>query len=515
MLLNEYHTSKRYSEAIMEIGIKNDRRRNGFMVFLMFIVLYAVIHFSLYGNTALGSLVFSLLYALLCFLFLYLNRISLSPKALPLLVLSLVFLSQLYLCSNLYLRKIALLAFFFTFVFYLYTGIKGNLYSQKADPVPEEMLRCFACDLMIKTPAVQKEDFFSRIGKSIVFSVFWKVALGLILGAPIFLFAFLMLSYDESFVTLIDGIFSITLPEISETAIALFYTVVLFAYLWIVIRSLTKNQEEILSDYGMLETFVRKLNFVPSVTVLAAAVPLLGVYILFFASQWKYYTSAFYGVLPEGYSYAEYARDGFFQLCAVSAVNFAFLLGCAWFVKRKTRADDVIIKGITLALSICSLILVATALSKMYLYVREYGLTPLRVYSTWGMIVLALLFIFFAIKALLRRMPFYSLCILTVLILLAVLVGINPDERIASYNVSGYLNDTIDTIDLYFLEELGDASVPSLVRLGDNKTDLPEKEKYDGIMEELREDYSKGARSDIPWYELTSNYMKSRDSLGI
>ena len=160
MLLNEYHTSKRYSEAIMEIGIKNDRRRNGFMVFLMFIVLYAVIHFSLYGNTALGSLVFSLLYALLCFLFLYLNRISLSPKALPLLVLSLVFLSQLYLCSNLYLRKIALLAFFFTFVFYLYTGIKGNLYSQEADPVPEEMLRCFACDLMIKTPAVQKEDFF-------------------------------------------------------------------------------------------------------------------------------------------------------------------------------------------------------------------------------------------------------------------------------------------------------------------------------------------------------------------
>ena len=177
---------------------------------------------------------------------------------------------------------------FFTFVFYLYTGIKGNLYSQKADPVPEEMLRCFACDLMIKTPAVQKEDFFSRIGKSRVFSVFWKVALGLILGAPIFLFAFLMLSYDESFVTLIDDIFSITLPEISETAIALFYTVVLFAYLWIVIRSLTKSQEEIISDYGMLETFVRKLNLVPSVTVLAAAVPLRGVYILFFASQHRY-----------------------------------------------------------------------------------------------------------------------------------------------------------------------------------------------------------------------------------
>lgn len=54
---------------------------------------------------------------------------------------------------------------------------------------------------------------------------------------------------------------------------------------------------------------------VPAVAICSALTPLILIYLLFFACQLPYYMSAFGGVLPDGYSYSGYARQGFLN-CA-------------------------------------------------------------------------------------------------------------------------------------------------------------------------------------------------------
>lgn len=51
------------------------------------------------------------------------------------------------------------------------------------------------------------------------------------------------------------------------------------------------------------------------------------------------------------------------------------------------------LKIMTVILSVFTLILIATAQSKMFLYIKEYGLTPKRVYTSWLMFILAAVFV--------------------------------------------------------------------------------------------------------------------------
>ena len=195
---------------------------------------------------------------------------------------------------------------------------------------------------------------------------------------------------------------------------------------------------------------------------------------VFFISQWDYYTLAFYGVLPDGYSYAEYAREGFFQLCAVSTVNLLMMLGCTWFIRLHGKISRIILKVITIANSVCSLILILTAASKMYLYILEYGLTPLRVYSSWAMIVLAVIFLLFIAKQINDKLPLYSLCIVCTTILFLALCICDPDTKIATYNTNQYISGNLERVDIDLLIDLGDSAVPALVNLYDFYHNLPE-----------------------------------------
>lgn len=104
-------------------------------------------------------------------------------------------------------------------------------------------------------------------------------------------------------------------------------------------------------------------------------------YVLFMVLQGSYLFSGFTGTLPEDFTYAEYAREGFFQLCGISAGNLLLLLGVHLFTKGGCQASPWL-KGLSVALCACTLLLLSTAASKMGMYLLAYGLTPLRLVST-------------------------------------------------------------------------------------------------------------------------------------
>lgn len=110
-------------------------------------------------------------------------------------------------------------------------------------------------------------------------------------------------------------------------------------------------------------------------------------YVAFFILQGSYLFGAFVGKLPEGFIVAEYARQGFFEMCKVMVVNYALL----WLATRMVNADGGggrVFRIFCLVLLAESLIFSLIAFSKLALYISVYGFTPLRLQSTWLVCVL-------------------------------------------------------------------------------------------------------------------------------
>ena len=136
----------------------------------------------------------------------------------------------------------------------------------------------------------------------------------------------------------------------------------------------------------------RIFRFVPDIAVLTFGMIVSAVYVLFIGLQARYLFSAFFGILPEAYTYAQYARQGFFELCVIALLNASFLTamnGCAKTPRRKNRGL-LLENGILGALT---LLLLATAASKLGMYIVAYGFTVKRCISSVFLIWLFLVFI--------------------------------------------------------------------------------------------------------------------------
>ncbi len=125
-----------------------------------------------------------------------------------------------------------------------------------------------------------------------------------------------------------------------------------------------------------------KLRKVPNavwVALLAAFAILYGV---FFAVQGRYLFGAFTRTLPEDFTVAEYARQGFFELLKVMALNFLLL----WIALRsagQSGKTHLPLKLMATILLTEGLLFAVVAASKLGLYIDCFGLTPLRLQSAW------------------------------------------------------------------------------------------------------------------------------------
>ncbi len=99
------------------------------------------------------------------------------------------------------------------------------------------------------------------------------------------------------------------------------------------------------------------------------------VFILFLISEISKLTINFLK-LPVEYTYAQYAREGFFQLLMVTSINFIVLL--YFLYKTEIIKKSNLIKNLLLLLIGFSIILIFNSYYRMFLYVGAYGLTILR-----------------------------------------------------------------------------------------------------------------------------------------
>lgn len=238
-----------------------------------------------------------------------------------------------------------------------------------------------------------------------------------------------------------------------------------------------------------LETF----RFAPGVTVFSAMTALNMIYLVFFLAQASYLFSAFEGSLPQTMTYAEYARRGFFELCAVSAINLAVIAG-AHLIAKHDRIK--ILRGETIALCIFTIALLATAMSKMGMYISYYGLTQLRVYTSWFMVLLLAFFIIILLRQF-KNFQGTRAAFVSFLILFMALSYGNIDGLIAKYNIERYQAGTLESVDLESMSYLSDAAVPELYRLYQETEDARFKQDIKAaILGDLIEEHNGSVASD-------------------
>lgn len=276
-----------------------------------------------------------------------------------------------------------------------------------------------------------------------------------------------LLSYDEAFAGLLKKLFSDDpLNALALRLSALIWGMALAVLAMSIVRASREHRLSGVLTQEKTKALGLRLRFLPEVMGAAMVVPLLLLYGLFFFSQLPVYTAAFTGVLPEGYTYAGYAREGFFQLCAVCAINALLCLGLSMFTKK----GRLVMKGLLLVLCLCSLVLGATACSKMVLYIGSYGLTPKRVYASWAMVLLMGGFLLALVGAVVKKLPLVKCLTVLFFLLFGGLCLVNTDGRIADYNVTAYEQGRLPLVDMKALTELGDAAVPAAARLAADET---------------------------------------------
>lgn len=191
------------------------------------------------------------------------------------------------------------------------------------------------------------------------------------------------------------------------------------------------------------------------------------VYILFVLSQLAYFFSAFSGVLPEEFTYADYARRGFFDMCRVSALNLVFIALALMLTKKNEKgALPPSTRIFTLCAALFSVMLTAISAAKMIMYIQNYGLTVLRVSTSVFMLWLFIVTILISIRILNARFSYMKiLSIVTAVILFCVsFVGINT--TVSKYNYYRYSSGISEEIDVYTICGLtGGAGVPELIKL--------------------------------------------------
>ncbi|MDR1194814.1 MAG: DUF4173 domain-containing protein [Peptococcaceae bacterium] len=324
-----------------------------------------------------------------------------------------------------------------------------------------------AWDSLLAVPLGHFTSFFAvfgagvkgkRGGRGVAFAL-----LGVFLTLPAFLLVSAMLSdADAAFELIWLRLGQRITAELAENAFKVLLSIPATLYLFGLLYGTAAREGLAWREPERAAALAGRCRWLPGAMVAGGITPLLLVYIVFFCSQMAYFLNAFRGLLPAGIGYAEYARRGFFELCAVSGINLAFI-GLMAFFTRRDAAGRGVEKIYTVALSLFSVGLIMISLRKMLLYIDYYGLTPRRLSTSWFMLFLLLVFVLAVVRLFRPSLNVVKGAVAAGGIMLLLFCYGNTNGWIADYNVAAYREGRLEQLDLSLLHSLGDITTSSLL----------------------------------------------------
>lgn len=311
----------------------------------------------------------------------------------------------------------------------------------------------------------------------------FMILLGIIISVP-FLLIFLSLfaSADPIFESYIDSIaefFHFDLASCVFNLVAGLSVALLLSAFLLVLRGASLPEKEAARAKSRLNPFMTS----------AFLALIILIQVVFIAVQYVYLFGSH--TMPEGTTYAEYARNGFFQISAASILTAVLILLISLFGERAANGTPVLQTKILLTvLTCCDFFLYYCAYVKMAAYIEVYNLSVRRIGVCWLMGVMALV-----LSGVLIHMwqPKFKLAgwVLACLCISVIALNIcSPDRLTAKYNIDLYLSDTtsvrvdadhVGTLDTEYLGTLSPSVIPELDRL----TGTPKEWAAKKAMEEI------------------------------
>ncbi len=282
-----------------------------------------------------------------------------------------------------------------------------------------------------------------------------KVLLGILISVPVLaIIIWLLSSADIVFKNLFVNIPVSKIIKHFLVVISVFiYTV---CFLWSLLKAFDEREK---STYERIKW---KLFFDP-VILLTILVLINVIYAVFSVIQFAYLFGGSSFVLPSSYTYAEYARRGFFELVVVSIINFGILLFGIVFVKKENKKIFTAIRAFLTLLVVFTFVLLASAFYRMLVYEQAYGFTYLRVFVQTFMIMLFFLSIVNIIYIWYSKIPIIKSYFIISLAVYIIMNFANVDVIIAKNNINRYYET--GQIDMDYLKGLSYDAVPEMQKL--------------------------------------------------
>ncbi len=149
------------------------------------------------------------------------------------------------------------------------------------------------------------------------------------------------------------------------------------------------------------------------------------------------------------FDYAQYARQGFFQLLFVSFINFILLFICNGCTKNLNKYT----KWMNVLMAIFTGVIIVSSFFRMHLYQQEYGYTYLRLAVDFILLTEMVLLVPIIIYITKKKIHLVKVCFTIILTMYIIANYANFDYLIAKKNIDNYFkNEQENEIDLAYLK---------------------------------------------------------------
>ena len=288
------------------------------------------------------------------------------------------------------------------------------------------------------------------------------ILLGLVLAAPVLGIVIpLLIRADEAFELLLRRLPEWDLPQLL-VSLVLGVPTALFFY----------TRSAALANQPKEPPAPRRAKTLPRLTVNTVLALTALVYAVYLLSQLAYFSGGFSGSLPQGYTAAQYARRGFFEMAWLCGINLLIVALGVGLVSQKDSAP-LSTRLLCLFLGLVTVFLAVSASAKMFLYIGSFGLTRLRVLIQVVIWFLGLATAVLCLWLFLPRLPYMKVILVLALVIGAAVGWADVDTVVARHNVTAYREGRLESVDVAYLNGLGNGAVPYIAALrGDSDPEV-------------------------------------------
>ena len=304
-------------------------------------------------------------------------------------------------------------------------------------------------------------DLFALRGADKNRKILWQVIKGTVLTIPaLVIFLLLFSSADLIFQKYISDLIALDI-DIEETiarAILIFIATLIYIGAYSHVFQKTEDQTIVQKNKAGSLGHIENSILLGSVNVL---------FFIFILVQLTYLFGGESNISAQGFTYAEYARRGFFELIAVAITSLLLLLATEKYVIKKEAGHALGFKILSTALVVQTILIMASAFARLSLYEEAYGFTTQRLYSHAFIILLAVIFCWLLLK-IYKDKKENAFALRTFISSILFLVGmnlLNPEAFIARQNITRFT--TTGKLDVQYLGYLSADALPDTIKILD------------------------------------------------